>query len=60
MMGAVGGNNDPAIAQSEFESFMTTTINEKLSQVGAAASGMYIWSSCSVSQEAARPAKREL
>jgi len=41
-IGAVGGNRDAAIAQGELESFMISTIMAKLSQVGAAASGMYI------------------
>ena len=49
-MGAVGGNRDAAMAHGELESFMMSTIMAKLSQVGAAASGMYICSSCSVSQ----------
>ena len=35
-------------------------ISAKLSQVGAAASGMYICSSCSVSQVAARPENNAL
>jgi hypothetical protein len=59
-MGAVGGKNEAAIDQTEFESLMMSRIMAKLSQVGAAASGMYICSSCSVSQVAARPANSEL
>ena len=59
-MGAVGGNSEAAIAHGELESFMISTIMAKLSQVGAAASGMYICSSCSVSQVEAKPAKSEL
>ena len=60
MTGAVGGKNDAATDQKELESLMTKRMSEKLSHVGAAARGMYIWSSCSVSQVAARPAKSEL
>jgi hypothetical protein len=59
-IGAVGGNNDAATAHGEFESFMISTIMAKLSQVGAAASGMYICNSCSVSQVEASPANSEL
>ena len=46
--------------QIEFESLMMSMISAKLSQVGAAASGIYICSSCSVSQVAASPANSEL
>src|ERR1700758_5631251 len=58
--GAVGGKRDAATDQNEFESLMMRMMREKLSHVGAAARGMYICSSCSVSQVAARPANREL
>ncbi len=60
MMGAVGGKNEAKIDQIEFESLMISRIIAKLSQVGAAASGMYICNSCSVSHVAASPAKSEL
>src|ERR1700733_156468 len=58
--GAVGGKNEAATDHSEFESLMISTISAKLSHVGAAANGMYICSSCSVSHVAARPANKEL
>ena len=60
MIGAVGGKSEARIDQMEFESLMMRMMRAKLSQVGAAARGMYICSSCSVSQVAARPAKSEL
>src|ERR1700679_350045 len=59
-IGAVGGKNDASTDQTEFESLMISRIMAKLSQVGAAASGMYICNSCSVSQVAASPANSEL
>ncbi len=59
-MGAVGGNSEAATAQVELESFMMSTMSAKLSQVGAAARGMYICKSCSLSQVAAKPANSEL
>src|ERR1700677_3437084 len=58
--GAVGGKNEAATDHTEFESFMMSRIIEKLSQVGAAARGIYICSSCSVSHVAANPANSEL
>src|ERR1700729_4142703 len=60
MIGVQGGKNDAAMAPTEFESLMISMIMAKLSQMGTAASGVYICSSCSVSQVAARPAKSEL
>src|ERR1700739_4189090 len=59
-IGAVGGNMEAATDQNELESLMMRKMSAKLSHVGAAASGMYICSSCSVSHVAARPAKSEL
>ena len=59
-MGAVGGKSDAAMAHGEFESFMMSTIMAKLSHVGAAARGVYICNSCSVSQVEASPANSEL
>src|ERR1700678_445079 len=60
MMGVQGGKNEAAMAPTEFESLMMSMIMAKLSQIGTAARGVYICSSCSVSQVAARPAKSEL
>src|SRR3954454_16344768 len=59
MMGAVAGKSEAATDQTEFGSLITSQISEKLSQMGSAARGVYICSSCSVSQEAASPANRE-
>ena len=59
MMGAVAGKSDAATDHTELGSLMTSQMSEKLSQMGSAASGVYICSSCSVSQVAARPAKSE-
>src|SRR5262249_40276915 len=60
MTGAVGGKSDAATLHTELESFMISTMSAKLSHVGAAASGIYICNSCSVSHVAARPANSEL
>src|SRR5947209_14019115 len=59
MIGAVAGNSDAAIEMMEFGLFTTITINAKLSQIGTAASGVYICSSCSVSHDAASPANSD-
>jgi len=59
-MGAVGGKSDARTDQIEFESLMINRIMAKLNHVGAAARGMYICSSCSVSQVAASPANSAL
>ena len=59
MIGAVAGNSEAATDQIELGSLMTSQISAKLSQIGNAASGVYICSSCSVSQDAASPANRD-
>src|SRR5579859_2698550 len=56
MMGAVAGKSDAPTDQTELGSLITSQMSEKLSQMGRAASGVYICSSCSVSHEAASPA----
>ena len=59
MMGAVAGKSDAPMDQIELGSLITSQMSEKLSQMGSAASGVYICSSCSVSQVAASPANSE-
>src|ERR1700761_6924989 len=59
-MGAQGGKSETATDQNEFGLLMMKVIMLKLSQTGTAASGAYCWSSCSLSQVAARPAKSVL
>src|SRR5215472_7474964 len=59
MMGAVAGKSEAPIDQMELGSLITSQMSAKLSQMGRAASGVYICSSCSVSHEAARPANSE-
>src|SRR5271170_7943723 len=60
VIGAHGGNIEIATDQTEFGLLTMKVIMPKLSQMGTAASGLYCCSSCSVSQVAARPAKRVL